>query len=166
MRGIELRTHGIGTELCRRRRSGGEELDRRERARIGEYHARTALEIENEARESWKRFAARTHRPVARHPKMHVQRRAIIEDGELMLPASLDAHHRASRQAAQRGSGEMSADERMQHPRARDPGARRRALEGARRMLDFRKLRHAGKLCPAASALKHAIDSAPPRRRE
>lgn len=60
----------------------------------------------------------------------------------------------------------MPADERMQHSRAHDPRPSRRALECASGMLDFRKLRHAGKLCSVASVLKLAIDSAPSRRRE
>jgi hypothetical protein len=73
---------------------------------------------------------------------VHVQRRTVIEHGELVLSATLHARDRSTRQPAQAASAEMAADERVEHLGASDPRAGRGACKRASGVLDFGKLRH------------------------
>jgi hypothetical protein len=84
-----------------------------------------------------------------------------------MLPAPLDARDRSASESAQAPLAETTADERVQHLRARNARTRRGACEQASRVLDLGKLRHECQRTPVTQGTQaRTIDSAASRRRE
>ena len=163
---IELGTHRVRTERGRERSVAIEKLDRRQCAWIGKDDPRAVLQLEYEAREPRQRVTGRRHNPVTRHAKVHMQCRAVVEHGELMLPTPLDTRDRPAAEPSQSCRGETTTHMWMKHPGANDSHARRRALERARRILDLRKLGHVGQRTPSIThAQACAIDSAACARR-
>ena len=63
------------------------------------------------------------HDPIARHAKMHVQRRAIVEHGELVLAAPVDARDGPADESPQSRPAKAATHVRMRHGRAGDPRA-------------------------------------------
>ena len=123
MRCVERRVDRVGTEYRRDRASGVEQLDGGERARIGEDDAAAVVELQNETREARKLGVDALHHPIAGHAKMHVQRRAVIEHGKLVLAAPIDARHGPAHESPQPRPAQPAPDVRVRHRRARDARA-------------------------------------------
>ena len=163
---VELGTDRIRPEGGGDRRVAIVKLHGGQRTRIIEHDARTVVELEDEPGESRQRITSRNDYPITGHSEVNVQRGPVVEDGELMLPASLDPSDRSSRETTQTRGTNPTSDMRMKDSGAHDPHTGRSALERARRVLDFRKLRHEGqRMQTPDGAQAHAIDSgARPRR--
>lgn len=123
MRGVERRIDRVGTEDGRDGASGVEQLHRGERARIGEDDAAAVVELQNETREARKLGIDPLHHPIAGHAKVHVQRRAVVEHGKLVLATPIDAGDGPAHESTQSRPPQSTPDVRVRHRRARDARA-------------------------------------------
>jgi hypothetical protein len=73
---------------------------------------------------------------------MDMQYRAIIEDGELVLAATVDAFDRSPAKSSQGTFGELTPDIGVKDFGGADARAAGRTRERARSMLDFGEFRH------------------------
>jgi hypothetical protein len=121
MGGIERRVDRIGAEDGRHGLSRVDQLHCGERTRICENHATAVVELEDESRKARKLDADALHDPIARHAKMHVQHRAIVEDSELVLAAPVDARDGPADESPQPCAAKAAPNVRMRHGRASDP---------------------------------------------
>lgn len=123
MGGVERRIDRVGTEDGRDRASGVEQLDGGERARIGEHDAAAVVELQNETREARKLGFDPLHHPISGHAEVHVQRRAVVEHGKLVLATPIDAGDGPAHESTQSRPPQSAPDIRVRHRRARDARA-------------------------------------------
>jgi cation diffusion facilitator family transporter len=122
------------------------QVERAERARIVEHHARAVVEGERGTREPRQRLIGATHDPIAGHAKVGVEDASVGEVNELVLTAALHvAHSRAMKRTKPRRR-HAPRQRRVECLRPLDRAAGERGAQSANGGLDFRKLGHESNL--------------------
>jgi hypothetical protein len=138
------RLRGVRPKPQGERRSGVADVERGQCPWVDKPDTRAIVELDHGTGESRLGVTAAVNVPITGHPKMRMQRPAVREVKQLVLPSPLDLTDACAEERFQSRSRHLRAKTRVEDASPRNRASLRRGAEHSNGGFDLRKLRHQG----------------------